>query len=109
MRSQGLMSFLTISMILLAGNLVLAQDGKLDLHVTPKQAYIFVDGRAISEASKHHVLTLSAGDHKIELVNYGYQPANRTVAITAKKTSNLESHPGSGWFNRLRAIWSHDN
>ena len=90
MRSQGLTPLLTISMILLAGNPVLAQDGKLDLHVTPKQAYIFVDGRAISEASKHHVLTLSAGDHKIELVNYGYQPANRTVTITAKKTSNLE-------------------
>jgi outer membrane protein OmpA-like peptidoglycan-associated protein len=90
MRSQGLTPLLTISMILLAGNPGLAQDGKLDLHVTPKQAYIFVDGRAISEASKHHVLTLSAGDHKIELVNYGYQPANRTVTITAKKTSNLE-------------------
>jgi len=90
MRSQGLTPLLTISMILLAGNPVLAQDGKLDLHVTTKQAYIFVDGRAISEASKHHVLTLSAGDHKIELVNYGYQPANRTVTITAKKTSNLE-------------------
>jgi archaellum component FlaF (FlaF/FlaG flagellin family) len=86
-------------MILLAGSSGLAQDGKLDLHVTPKQAYIFVDGRAISEASKHHVLT---GDHKIELVNYGYQPANRTVTITA-------SHTGSGWFNRLGAVWSHDN
>ena len=90
MRSQGLTPLLTISMILLARSSGLAQEGKLDLHVTPKQAYIFVDGRAISEASKHHVLTLSAGDHKIELVNYGYQPANRTVTITAKKTTNLE-------------------
>ena len=90
MRSQGLTPLLTISTILLAGSSGLAQEGKLDLHVTPKQAYIFVDGRAISEASKHHVLTLSAGDHKIELVNYGYQPANRTVTITAKKTTNLE-------------------
>lgn len=90
MRSQGLTPLLTISMILLAGSSGLAQEGKLDLHVTPKQAYIFVDGRASSEASKHHVLTLSAGDHKIELVNYGYQPANRTVTITSKKTTNLE-------------------
>ena len=90
MRSQGLTPLLTISMILLARSSGLAQEGKLDLHVTPKQAYIFVDGRASSEASKHHVLTLSAGDHKIELVNYGYQPANRTVTITAKKTTNLE-------------------
>lgn len=65
-------------------------DGKVALHVTPKQAYLFVDGRAISEASKHHSLTLSAGDHKIELVNYGYTPETRNVTITAGKTTNLE-------------------
>ncbi len=68
----------------------LAQDGKLEIKVTPKQAYIFVDGRAISEASKHHTLKLNAGDHKIELVNYGYQPASRDVTITAGKTTDLE-------------------
>ena len=67
-----------------------AQDGKLVLKVTPKQAYIFLDGRAISEASKHHSLSLSAGDHKIELANYGFVPATRTVTITAGKTTDLE-------------------
>ena len=46
-----------------------AQEGRLHLHVTPPHAYIFVDGRAISEASKSHSLKLSAGEHKIELVN----------------------------------------
>jgi outer membrane protein OmpA-like peptidoglycan-associated protein len=68
----------------------LAQDGKLVLKVTPKQAYVFVDGRAISEASKHHSLSLSAGDHKIELANYGFAPESRTVTITAGKSTNLE-------------------
>ena len=68
----------------------LAQDGKLIIKVTPKHAYIFVDGHAISEASKHHSLTLGAGEHKIELVNYGFTPTNRTVTIEAGKTSNLE-------------------
>jgi hypothetical protein len=48
------------------------------VHVTPEQAYVFVDGRAISEASKHNSFTLSAGDHKIDLANYGYTPASRT-------------------------------
>src|SRR5215471_17366483 len=67
-----------------------AQDGKLNLHVTPKQAYIFVDGRAISEASKRHSLKLSAGDHKVQLVNYGYVPAERAVTITAGQTTELE-------------------
>lgn len=69
---------------------LLAQDGKLVIHVTPKQTYVFVDGRAISEASKHHSLSLSAGDHKIDLTNYGYTPASRTVTITAGKTSDLD-------------------
>jgi outer membrane protein OmpA-like peptidoglycan-associated protein len=67
-----------------------AQDGKLKLRVTPKQTYIFVDGRVISEASKHHTLKLSAGDHKLELVNYGYAPANRDVTINAGQTTELE-------------------
>jgi len=70
--------------------LTLAQDGKLALKVTPPQAYVFVDGRAISEASKHHTLSLSAGEHKIELANYGFSPTSRTVTITAGKTTNLE-------------------
>ena len=65
-------------------------DGKVALHVTPKQAYVFVDGRAISEASKNHTLNLSAGDHKIKLVNYGYTPETRTVTITTGKTTDLQ-------------------
>jgi len=65
-------------------------DGKVAIHVTPKQAYIFVDGRAISEASKHHSLSLSPGDHKIELANYGYSPETRSVTITAGKTTDLD-------------------
>lgn len=68
----------------------LAQDGKLTLKVTPPQAYIFLDGRAIGEASKHHSLKLSVGEHKIELANYGFLPATQTVTITGDKASNLE-------------------
>lgn len=73
-------------------------DGKVALHVTPKQAYVWVDGRAISEASKHHTLSLSAGDHKIELANYGYTPETRNVTISAGKTTALDVtlQPASG-------------
>jgi hypothetical protein len=46
----------SIVLFLLAGGFSeFAQNGKLNLYVTPKQAYIFVDDRAISEASKHPV------------------------------------------------------
>jgi outer membrane protein OmpA-like peptidoglycan-associated protein len=65
-------------------------DGKVAIHVTPKQAYVWVDGRAISEASKHHKLSLSAGDHKIVLANYGYAPETRNITITAGKTTDLD-------------------
>jgi len=92
MRSQSAASRIGfIALFLLAAiTSGLAQNGKLKLRVTPKQAYVFVDDRAISEASKHPSLSLSAGEHKVELVNYGYQPITRTVTITAGKTTNLE-------------------
>ncbi len=67
-----------------------SNDGKVVLHVTPKQAYVWVDGRAISEASKHHSLTLAAGDHKIVLANYGYAAETRDVTIVAGKTQALD-------------------
>jgi outer membrane protein OmpA-like peptidoglycan-associated protein len=76
--------------IFTAGTSAVAQDGTLRLHVNPKQAYLWVDDRAVSEASKHPSLELSAGEHKIELANYGYTPITRTVAVTAGKTTNLD-------------------
>jgi outer membrane protein OmpA-like peptidoglycan-associated protein len=80
----------TLLLLLVCGISAFAQNGKLSLRVTPKQAYIYVDDRTISEASKHRSLTLSAGEHKIEVVNYGYQPETRTVNITAGKTVILD-------------------
>ncbi len=93
MKVQMQMSRFFISLVLLVwlgGIPSFAQDGKLIIHTTPKQAYIFVDGRAIREASKQHSLSLSAGDHKVELVNYGYSPSSQTVTITANKTTKLD-------------------
>jgi len=93
MRSEGGISrwILSTAVLLLIGGIsAFAQNGKLNLRVTPKQAYIYVDDHAISEASKHRSLTLSAGEHKIEVVNYGYQPETRMVSITAGKTAVLD-------------------
>ena len=67
---------------------VLAQDGKLKIHVVPKQAYVFVDGRAMGD--KPRTLNLSAGEHRVDLYNYGYKPANHTVSITANQVSALD-------------------
>jgi outer membrane protein OmpA-like peptidoglycan-associated protein len=67
-----------------------AENGKVSIHVTPRQAYIFVDGQALSEASKHHTLSLAAGEHKIEFANYGYAPEIRTINVTAGQTTSLD-------------------
>src|SRR5215468_11560767 len=85
-------SLFTVSALIFAlgSTLASAQSGKLHLQVTPKQAYVFVDDRAISEASKHPSLSLSVGEHKVELVNYGYTPVTRPITITAGKTTNLD-------------------
>jgi outer membrane protein OmpA-like peptidoglycan-associated protein len=79
-----------VLLVLAGGTSAHAQNGKLTIHVTPKQTYIFVDDRALGEASKHHSVSLSAGSHKIELVNYGFTPTTRTVTITAGETANLD-------------------
>ncbi len=83
-------TLLTFVVIFAAGTSAVAQDGTLRLHVNPKQAYLWVDDRAVSEASKHSRLELSAGEHKIELANYGYTPNIRTVTVTAGKTTDLD-------------------
>lgn len=62
-----------------------AQDGKLKIRVTPKQAYVFVDGKAIGDGNR--TLSLSAGTHQVGVYNYGYKPDVQSVSITAGKVT----------------------
>jgi len=64
-----------------------AQDGKLKIKVSPKQAYVFVDGNATRPGS--HTLKMPAGKHSIGVYNYGYTPQTQDVDITAGKTTDL--------------------
>ena len=65
-----------------------AQDGKLKPVLTPKQAYVFVDGNAIREGN--HTISLSPGKHTVVVVNYGYKIWTQDVNIEAGKTTKLE-------------------
>lgn len=65
-----------------------AQDGKLKIKVTPKQAYVFVDGQAIREGSQS--INLAAGSHSVVVANYGYKMSSQQVTITAGKSTPLE-------------------
>jgi hypothetical protein len=60
------------------------QTGKLKIEVSPKQAYVFVDGRAIRDGNQ--TLKLAAGEHSVSVHNYGFQPKTVGVHIEAGKT-----------------------
>ena len=61
--------------------------GKVDVHVSPKQAYVFVDGDAIRDGSQ--TIALSAGKHTIGVYNYGYSPNVQTINVVAGQTLTL--------------------
>jgi hypothetical protein len=63
------------------------KDGKLDIHVSPKQAYVFVDGKAIRDGSQ--TIDLSAGTHEVGVYNYGYTAKTQSVQIESGKKTDL--------------------
>ncbi len=68
---------------------VLAQDGTLKVHAVPNQAYVFIDGQAMHEASRG-AFKLGPGNHTIDIHNYGFKPTTRKVTIEAGKTLKLD-------------------
>lgn len=71
------------------------ETGKLKTHVEPKQAYVFVDGKANRDGSQ--TIELAAGDHKVGVYNYGYIPKAQDVHVGAGETTDLRVNlPSSG-------------
>jgi outer membrane protein OmpA-like peptidoglycan-associated protein len=77
---------------------VLAKDGTLKVHAVPPQAYVFIDGQAMHEASRG-AFKLNPGEHTIDIYNYGYKSTTRKVTIedgkTVKLDVTLEAIPGN--------------
>jgi hypothetical protein len=61
--------------------------GKLKIHVEPKQAYVFVDGKAIREGSQ--TLRLAQGTHTVEVHNYGYTTNEQKVQVNPSEKTRL--------------------
>jgi PEGA domain len=90
--------FLPLAVILVAGmNLAIAKDikkssttekGQVYVTVLPEEAYIWVDGKPIRH--RNSLLTLPTGEHKIMVVNYGFEPA--TANVTVGKGDYQEVH-----------------
>lgn len=87
MRRLGYLLTLVMA-IALGATAGFAQDGKLKIKVSPKQAYVFVDGNAIRDGSQS--ISLSPGKHTVVVVNYGYKSSTQDVTIEAKKSTPLD-------------------
>jgi hypothetical protein len=88
MSAQKMKAFcLAVGATVLAGSLAFAQDpkpGKLKMVVSPKQAYTFVDGKAIGHGDR--VIKLDVGTHHVVVANYGYKFVEQDVSIDSAKT-----------------------
>src|SRR4029077_4974384 len=82
---------LVLAATVLAGPVTFAQDvkpGKLKMSVSPKQAYVFVDGKAIGPGNR--TIKLDGGTHHVVVANYGYNFAEQEVSIDSDKTVPVE-------------------
>src|SRR5258705_9852705 len=73
--------------MVLFSSAALAQElktGKLKISVSPKQAYTFVDGKAIGPGNR--TLKLGVGAHHVVVANYGYKFAEQEVSLDSDKT-----------------------
>jgi PEGA domain len=64
--------------------------GKVRVNVKPDQAYIWVDGTPV--AHRNSTLKLPAGEHKIAVYNYGYQPQVHNVTVTPGQSQDIQAH-----------------
>ncbi|HKF53063.1 MAG TPA: OmpA family protein [Candidatus Acidoferrales bacterium] len=87
-KSLALVPFLAMVVALTFAAPAFAQNGKLKIKVSPKQAYVFVDGNAVKEGSQ--TIKLPAGSHSVGVYNYGYTSQTQNVDITNGKTTNLD-------------------
>jgi OmpA family/PEGA domain len=75
----------------LAGSVAFAQSpklGKLKMSVSPKQAYTFVDGKAMGPGNR--VVKLDVGTHHVVVANYGYKFVEQDISMDSDKTVPLD-------------------
>ena len=92
MSAQRVKTFcLVVGVTVLAGSVTFAQDakpGKLKVTVIPKQAYTFVDGKAIGPGNR--TIKLDVGTHHVVVANYGYKFVEQDVSLDSDKTVPLD-------------------
>ena len=88
MSAQRIKTFcLLVCATVLLSSVTFAQNpkpGKLKMSVIPKQAYTFVDGKAIGPGNR--VIKLDVGTHHVVVANYGYKFVEQDVSLDSDKT-----------------------
>jgi outer membrane protein OmpA-like peptidoglycan-associated protein len=62
--------------------------GKLRISVSPKQAYTFIDGKAIGPGNR--TIKLEVGTHHLVVANYGFKFVEQEVSIDSERTLPLD-------------------
>jgi len=70
-------------LLALLGAVAFATEAKVPVKVSPKQAYVFLDGVAIRDGNV--TLKTTPGEHTIAVYNYGYKGQVRTVTVKQGK------------------------
>ena len=107
---------LVVGATVLAGSVTFAQNpkpGKLKMSVSPKQAYTFVDGKAIGPGNR--VIKLDVGTHHVVVANYGYKFVEQEVSLDSDKTVPVDIKlepvgapvPGPRGRIQIEAGWHH--
>ncbi len=90
-----------------------AKPGKLKISVSPKQAYTFVDGKAIGPGKR--TIKLDVGTHHVVVANYGYKFVEQDVSLDSDKTVPIDIKlepvgapvPGPRGRIQIEAGWHH--
>src|SRR5437762_5407683 len=83
---KGRIFFGVLGAMVLLSSAAVAQEpkaGKLKMSVSPKQAYTFVDGKAIGPGNR--VIKLDLGTHHVVVANYGYKFVEQDVSLDSDK------------------------
>jgi outer membrane protein OmpA-like peptidoglycan-associated protein len=88
MKNRTIQTAVKLLVVLLSVSVAaFAQDpkpGKLKVKVSPKQAYTFVDDKAIGPGNR--TIKLEPGTHHLLVANYGFKFAEQDVSIDSKST-----------------------
>ena len=95
---QALSSYVLFLIVLtLVATPLLAKDGHLKLQVTPKEAYVYIDGVPLGFGNG--LFWAVPGEHTLSVYNYGYKPYSTKFTAESGKTSSLsvalEAVPGT--------------